>query len=126
MCPVCEHNISSSFPCLPFQQTSDNKDSLKSLKRRVQSLFGVLASPVSEGDYEEKGRRVELERFVLCCVGAHQPTYPSPRKLKGVIAKLEPLTEQHVLIKFLRNVDNAQTLTGFVQELADAITDYQV
>ena len=40
--------------------------------------------------------------------------------------KLEPLSEQHALLKFLRNVDNAKTLTGFVQELADAVIDYQV
>ena len=43
-----------------------------------------------------------------------------------VIAKLEPLAEQHALLKFLRNADDAKTLPGFVQELADAITDYQV
>ena len=43
-----------------------------------------------------------------------------------VTAKLEPLSEQHTLLKFLRNVENAKTLNGFVQELADAITDYQV
>ena len=35
------------------------------LKRRVQWLFGVIASPVGEDDYAEKGRRVELRRFVL-------------------------------------------------------------
>ena len=51
---------------------------------------------------------------------------PPLRKLDGVIAKLEPLSDQHVLIKFLRNVNNAKTLIGFVQELSDAVTDYQV
>ena len=55
-----------------------------------------------------------------------QLAYPSLRKLEGVIAKLEPLSDQHALVRFLRNVDNAKTLTGFVQELANAITDYQV
>ena len=40
--------------------------------------------------------------------------------------KLEPLSNQHTLVKFLHNVDNAKTLAGFVQELADAIMDYQV
>ena len=40
--------------------------------------------------------------------------------------RLEPLSEQHALLKFLRNVDNAKILTGFAQELANAITDYQV
>ena len=55
-----------------------------------------------------------------------QFTHPTLRKLDGVIAKLEPLSEQHAFIKFLRNVDDAKTLTGFVQDLANAITDYQV
>ena len=40
--------------------------------------------------------------------------------------KLEPLSEQATLVRFLRNFDDAKTLTGFVQELADAITSYQV
>ena len=53
-------------------------------------------------------------------------TDPFHRKLDRVIEKLEPLSEQHVLLKFLQNVDNAKTLSGFVQELADAIMYYQV
>jgi hypothetical protein len=56
----------------------------------------------------------------------HQAAYTSISKLEGVIAKLEPLSEQHALVRFLHNVDNAKDLTGFVQELADAIADYQV
>ena len=56
----------------------------------------------------------------------YQFIYPSPSKLDGVIAKLEPLSDQNALVGFLRNVDNAKTLTGFVQELANAITDYHV
>jgi hypothetical protein len=58
----------------------------------------------------------------------YMPTssHPSLRKLEGVIVKLEPLSDQHALVRFLCNVDNAKTLGGFVQELADSITDYQV
>ena len=52
--------------------------------------------------------------------------YPSLRKLGEVITQLEPLSDQNAFVAFLRNVDNAKTLTGFVQELANAITDYQV
>jgi hypothetical protein len=55
-----------------------------------------------------------------------QFAYPIPRKLDGVITKLEPLSEQHALLKFLRNVDNAKILSGFVQELANAVEHYQV
>ena len=40
--------------------------------------------------------------------------------------KLEPLSDKHAIIRFLRNVDHAKALTGFVHELANAITDYQV
>ena len=99
---------------------------MKEIERRVQSLSGVLISPVSEDDYAEKGRRVVLQMFVPSCVNIHQFAYTTLRKLKGVIAKLEPLTEQHALIGFFQNVDNAKILAGFVQELADAILDYQV
>jgi hypothetical protein len=55
-----------------------------------------------------------------------QLTHLAPRKLDGVIKKLEPLSEEHTLLKFLRNVDNAKILSGFVQELADAVEYYQV
>ena len=99
---------------------------MKEIERRVQSLSGVLASPLSKGDSSEKGRRVVLQMFVPSCVNIHQFAYPTLRKLKGVIAKLEPLTEQHALIGFFRNDDNAKILAGFVQDLADAIMDYQV
>ena len=40
--------------------------------------------------------------------------------------KLEPLGEQHGLMKFFKNVDNANILNGFVQDLTYAVTDYQV
>jgi hypothetical protein len=99
---------------------------VKEIERRAQSLSSVLASPVSEGDYAEKGRRAEFRRSVLVRMSVCQSPYPSPRKLEGVIAKLEPLSDQRTLIRFLRNVDNAKILGGFAQELADAITDYQV
>ena len=56
----------------------------------------------------------------------YQLANPSLRKLGVVIAKLEPLSDQHALVGFLRNAENAKTLTGFVQELGDAIADYQV
>jgi len=55
-----------------------------------------------------------------------QSPHPTLRKLKGVIAKLEPLSEQHALLRFLRNVDHAKTLMGFTQELVNAVKDYQV
>jgi hypothetical protein len=61
--PVRELGIFSSFAYSPLQQTSDNTENMKDIERRVQSLSGVLASPVTEDDYGEKRRRVELKRF---------------------------------------------------------------
>jgi hypothetical protein len=46
--------------------------------------------------------------------------------LVGIVAKLGPLAEQHGLMRFLKNVDHANILNGFVKELAYAIADYQV
>ena len=122
----CGPNIPSYFPCFPPQQTSDNADNLKEIERRVRSLSSVLASPISEDDYAEKGRRMELQMFVTSHTNVPWFTYPSLRKLEGVITKLEPLTEQHTLVDFLCNADHAKILTGSVKELDDAITDYQV
>jgi len=38
---------------------------MKDLERRAQLLYGVLSSPMGEGDYAEKARRVEIRTFVL-------------------------------------------------------------
>ena len=42
------------------------------------------------------------------------------------MAQLKPLSEQHGIVKFFDNADCAQVLNGFVQDLAYAVTDYQV
>jgi len=43
-----------------------------------------------------------------------------------VLERMEPLSEQKGLLKFLRNQDHAGLLNGFVQDIARAVTDYQV
>lgn len=43
-----------------------------------------------------------------------------------IVVKLEPLSEQNGLLKFLRNEDHAGLLNGFVQDITYAVTDYQV
>lgn len=48
------------------------------------------------------------------------------RALAGIVSNLEPLSEQHGFLRFLNNADHANTLKGFVQDLANAVTDYQV
>jgi len=59
-------------------------------------------------------------------MGVCQSAYPTLRKLNEVIVKLEPLSEQHALLEFLQNANNAKALSGLFQELADGIIYYQV
>ena len=97
---------------------------MKEIEQRVQSLSGVLASPMGENDYAEKARRVELRRYVS--IRTYINLLIPLRKLEAVLMKLEPLSDQHAIAGFLRNIDDAKRLTGFIQELANAIMDYQV
>ena len=71
-------------------------------------------------------KRGERSSGGLYSSGCMQIAYPTLRKLKRVIVNLGPLSNQHALVGFLRNIENAKTLTGFVQDLANAIMDYQV
>ena len=48
------------------------------------------------------------------------------RKLARIIENLEPLSQERGLLKFLKNADHVNALNGFIQDLAYAITDYQV
>ncbi|KAF9644576.1 hypothetical protein BDM02DRAFT_927883 [Thelephora ganbajun] len=91
-----------------YDQTTANAEQIKDIEERVQSLAETLTSPVGDRDSEEKARRETLRK-----------------RLAEIVAKLGALSEQHGLLKFLKNVDHANTLNGFVQELAYAITDYQ-
>jgi len=43
-----------------------------------------------------------------------------------IILELEPLSEQNGLLKFLRNEDHTALLDGFVRDIANTITEYQV
>jgi hypothetical protein len=56
----------------------------------------------------------------------HSTVSPICRKLVKIITKLKPLSEQNGIMKFLKNTDHANVLNGFVQDLAHAVTDYQV
>ena len=47
-----------------LQQTAANAQQIRDIEERVQSLAGVLASPICDEDSEEKARREALQRFV--------------------------------------------------------------
>jgi hypothetical protein len=106
-----------------------NARQVKEIEERVLALSGILRSPPREGDHSENARRELLRRSVCLRV----PTFTAIlltqgifRRLVDVIVNLEPLSEQSGLSKFLRNEDYAGLLNGFVQDLAHAVTDYQV
>ena len=78
-----------------------------------------------------KRRRGEWPSGGLCCPTQGALVHLSAAfvlhsKLAGIVAALKPLSEQNGIMKFLNNFDYADTLNGFVQELAYAVTDYQV
>ena len=48
------------------------------------------------------------------------------RKLDNVLQELEPLTQQGKAAGFFNNVENADKLLGLVEDVRDAVMDYQV
>jgi len=112
-----------------LQQTTANAEQVREIEGRIESLAGILASQDGDQDSREKARKETLRKFVFPSMMHRHITQPRRfcrRKLDGIVAKLGPLSEQHGLLKFLENVDHANTLNGFVRDLAYAITDYQV
>lgn len=64
------------------QQTAANKDQIREVEERIQSLGEILAYPIGEQDSDEKARRESLKRFVL---PPRKDTlgYPDPHLLTG-------------------------------------------
>ena len=83
---------------------------------------------MGDRDGEEKARRKVLRKSVFLqeILGHFQTSSVIRRKLAGIIAKLRPLSEQHGLVKLLKNVDHSNILKSFVQDLGYAVSDYQV
>ena len=48
------------------------------------------------------------------------------RKLNNVLRELELLAEQGKAVGFFNNIDNADKLWGLVEDIRDAVMDYQV
>jgi len=48
------------------------------------------------------------------------------RKLKGVHQALDPMTTQGDIAQFLSNTENAQKLNDLVDDIREAVMDYQV
>ena len=48
------------------------------------------------------------------------------RKLEGVRKTLDPMTTQNDIVKFLSNTENAQKLNDLVDDIREAVMDYQV
>ena len=111
-----------------MQQTVANAEQINDIEERIESLSEILAFPAGDQDTDEMKRRIALRMlvFVLQEALTHLIASAVCRKLVRIIAQLRPLSEQHGLAKFLKNDDHANKLNGFVQDLAYAVTDYQV
>ena len=48
------------------------------------------------------------------------------RKLEGVREVLDPIATQKNIVQFLSNAENAQKLNGLVDDIREAVMDYQV
>ena len=48
------------------------------------------------------------------------------RKLEGVREVLDPIAAQKNIVQFLSNAENAQKLNGLVDDIREAVMDYQV
>ena len=112
-----------------LQQFAANAEQVGDIEKRVQSIAEVLTYPVSDQDGEEKARREGLRGSVLppsrdIDISSHPLSMN--RKLAGIVTTLTPLSKQHGIARFLKNDDHAKILNGFVQDLAYAVTDYQV
>ena len=104
-----------------------NARQIGEIEERVLSLSDILRSPVKEGDHSERARRELLCRFVRSQSLSSLPlTQGVCRRLTDILGKLEPLSEQNGLLKFLRNEDHAGLLNVFVQDITQAVMDYQV
>ena len=103
---------------------------MKDIEERVQSLDEMFISPAGDQDTQEEARRITLRKFVPLPFSQGMKTYLNRlvvrRTLVRIVAKLGSISERHGLLKFLNNVDHANTLKGLVQDLANAVADYQV
>ena len=111
-----------------MQQTIANAEQINDIEERIESLSEILAFPVGDWDAEEMARRIALRKSVFTLQEASTRLIASVvcRKLVWIIAQLTPLSEQHGIAKFLNNPDYSNCLSGFVQDLAYAVADYQV
>ena len=96
---------------------------------RREGVVAVEYTPFSPERKRSFGIQTEGTSSQVCALPLPEftATYAaSRRRLTGVLEKLEPLSEQTGLLRFLRNEDHAGLLNGFVQDMAQAVTDYQV
>ena len=98
---------------------------MKELGRLVgysHSLWVIKTAKRRRGERPSEGLCYPLREIP----GDHSIPLSICRRLARIIAELEPLSKQHGIARFFKNADHAKILSGFVQDLAYAVTDYQV
>jgi len=109
------------------QRTKANIQEMELLAPRVKALAESLCVPASKGDIKEGSRRKVLERYIHTFQHRKSSlTLEIARKLEEVSQDLALLSEQGKARGFFNNVKNADKLGGLVEDIRDAMMDYQV
>ena len=121
-----------------MQQTVDNKKQIEELLPKIKSMMNSLL--ITSNDKEilsvhkyaerETSRRREFERSVsnisFVQYNIHKSDVRMRRSLDKARQKLEELSHSNVLVKFLSNADQRGEIVGVVEDIREAILNYQV
>jgi hypothetical protein len=108
--------------------TSANKDSIQSVVKRLQYLNDCIVLHGSTNDAGELKRRDHLNMSVslMSCIVLYLPDLRSSSRLTKISDDIQVLLNHNVAERVLNSTDDEGTLSGFVENIRDAITEYQV
>ena len=120
-----------------MQQAIDNKKQIEELVPKIKSMMDSLLGtsddrenvPVHKYAEREKSRRREFKRSVtirLRLIYTGLMFWSVCRSLDKTRQKLEGLSDQNVLVRFLSNADQREEIVGTVEDVREAILNYQV
>ena len=104
-----------------------NTQTIESLAPRVKTLSELLCETFPEGDIKEGSRRKELEGWVHPLREGRVSHTDIDRKLQDICNTLTKMKEEQRKVEgFFNNTKNGETLGGLVEDIRDAMMEYQV
>jgi hypothetical protein len=92
---------------------------------RVKELGQSLGALVPLGEVKEEQRRKILERYFRSSQPMFNLTYVGS-KLDDILKDLIPLAQRGKVTRFLNNAEDVEKLSGMVEDIRDAMMEYQV